>query len=215
MPTRGKVVTGALLLVYPLAVHLALVADQVLIASTVLLLVSATCIVATLASVTGSWRGRGVFLLLFGTVAAFSLLNLMSQTRYALYLPPILINLAMLVIFANTLLPGREPLITRFHRLAVNHNIDSTITVYTRRLTWIWACLFAVMALESIVLAVVAPLTVWSLFTNFLNYVFIVTLLVGEYLYRIVRYRDQQHPSLAQFLHNLAQVDWVQFSRPK
>lgn len=215
MPTRGKIVTGALLLVYPLAVHLALVADQVSIASTVLLLVSASCIVATLAGVMGSWRDRSGFLLLFGAVAVFSLLNLMLHTRYALYLPPILINLAMLAIFANTLLSGREPLITKFHRLAINHNIDSTTTVYTRRLTWIWACLFAAMALESVVLAVIAPLAVWSLFTNFLNYVFVVTLLVGEYFYRIVRYRDQQHPSLAQFLRNLARVDWMQFSRPK
>lgn len=215
MPARGRIVTGVLLLAYPFAVHLALVFDQVSIASTVLLLVSASCIAAFLAGAMGSWRSRSGFLLLFGTIAAFSLLNLIAHTRYALYLPPILINLAMLAIFANTLLPGREPLITKFHRLTINHNIDSTVTVYTRRLTWIWACLFAAMALESVVLAVVAPLAVWSLFTNFLNYVFVVTLLVGEYFYRIVRYRDQPHPSLAQFLRNLTRVDWMHSSHPK
>ena len=211
----GKIVTGVLLLAYPFAVHLALVFDQVSIASIVLLLVSASCIVASLAGATGSRGSRRGFLLLFGALAVFSLLNLISNTQYALYLPPVIINLTMLAIFANTLRPGREPLITKLHRLTVNQAIDPTMAVHTRRLTWIWVFLFAAMALESAALAVFASLAVWSLFANFLNYVFVIALLVGEYFYRVVRYRDQPHPSLAQFLRNLARVDWMHSSHSK
>lgn len=211
---RRNYVPGLLLLTYPVVIHFALVFDQIPAASTVLLVVSVGCIVATLANALGSQESRNGILLIFGGIAVLSLLNLASQTPYGFYIPPIIINLGMLVIFANTLLPGREPLITKLHRQAVNKIIDSTVAVYTRRLTWIWTCLFAGMALESVVLAIIAPLSVWSLFTNFLNYVFVVALLVGEYFYRIVRYRSHTHPSLVQFLRNLARADWIKASRP-
>ncbi len=212
MLARRKIAMGVLLLVYPFAVHVALFFDRIMIASTMLLVVSAA-LVATSFSV--RTKRRGGFLVVFGALAILSLLGLASNTRYALYLPPVIINLAMLVIFANTLLPAREPLITKFHRLTVSRDIDPAIAVYTRRLTWIWAFLFAAMALESAVLAVFAPLAIWSLFTNFLNYVFVITLLVGEYFYRIIRYRHQPHLSLVRFLRNLAKIDWIDSSHSR
>lgn len=211
---RRNYAPGLLLLSYPAVVHFALVLDQVFVASAVLLVVSTCCIVAALANAFGTRGSRNGVLLIFGGIAVLSLLNLTSNTRYGFYFPPVIFNLVMLAIFANTLLPGREPLITMLHRQAVNKIIDSTIAAYTRRLTWIWACLFAAMALESVVLAIIAPLSVWSLFTNFLNYVFVVALLVGEYFYRIVRYRNHTHPPLVQFLLNLARADWMKSSRP-
>src|SRR3989344_2198254 len=215
MPARRKIVAGMLLLTYPLAVHIALVFDRVTIASALLLLVSVICMVASLTGTTGSQGGRQSFPLLFGALAVLSFLNLISNTQYALYFPPVLINLAMLAIFANTLRTGREPLITEFHRLTANNGVDSAMAVYTRRLTWLWAILFTAMALESAVLAVFATLATWSLFANFLNYVFVIALLVGEYFYRIVRYRHQKHPSLVQFLRNLAQTDWMRHSHSR
>ncbi len=213
MPTWRNYVPGVLLLAYPVIVHLALVFDQIPVASTVLLVVSMGCIVATLANALGSRGSRNGILLIFGGIALLSLLNLTSHTQYGFYIPPVIINLVMLTIFANTLLPGREPLITKLHRQAVSENIDSTVAAYTRRLTWIWAFLFAAMAVGSVVLAIMAPLSVWSLFTNFLNYVFVVALLVGEYFYRIVRHRNHTHPPLVQFLRNLARADWMKTSR--
>lgn len=215
MPARGRTVTGVLLLTYPFSVHLALVFDQVSIASAILLLVSAACALAALTGADGIWRARIGVSLLFGAMVVVSLLSLILGTRFALYLPPVFINLTMLVIFASTLLPDREPLITKLHRLSGNQNVDSATAAYTRRLTWIWVCLFAAMALESAVLAAFAPLVVWSLFTNFLNYVFVAALLIGEYFYRITRQHNFPHPSLAQFLRNLLRVDWAGTSRTK
>lgn len=215
MPARRKVVAGVLVLAYPLAVHIALVFDRVTIASALLLLVSVICMVASLTGITGSQGGRKSFPLLFGAQAVLSFLNLTLNTRYALYFPPVFINLAMLMIFASTLRPGREPLITKFHRLTVSRDVDPAIAAYTRRLTWVWALLFGAMMLESAALALFAPLAIWSLFANFLNYVFVAAILVGEYFYRIVRYRHQQHPSLVQFLRNLAQTDWMRHSHSR
>ena len=49
------------------------------------------------------------------------------------------------------------------------------------------------MMLEAVLLAAYASLEVWSLITNILNYVFIATLFVGEYIYRIVRFRKYHY----------------------
>jgi uncharacterized membrane protein len=212
MPVRAKLMTGVLLLAYPLAIHVAVVFNQIMIASVVLLLVSTSGIVISYIGDTVYRASRRGSVFIFCAMAIFSVLNLISHTQYALYFPPILVNLAMLAIFATTLLPGREPLITKFHRLTIGPDMDSAVAVYTRRLTWIWVFFFAGMALEATVLAVFAPLAVWSLFVNFLNYVFVIVLLVSEYFYRVMRYPHQSHPSLTQFLRSLVRSHWMQSS---
>jgi uncharacterized membrane protein len=210
MPARRKVLAGMLVLAYPLAVHTSIVFDQVTIASIVLFIIAA---VAAAISVTRPAEHRGVFPFLFGSLAVLSLLNVVSGTCNALYVTPVVINLAMMAIFAGSLLPGKEPLITTFHRLTVSHDIDPAIATYTRRLTWVWALLFGAMTLESAALALFAPMVIWSLFANFLNYVFVAVLLFGEYFYRIVHFRHYPHPSLLQFLRTFIQVDWIRVSR--
>ncbi len=210
MPARRKVVAGALMLLYPLVVHTAVVYDQIAIASISLLVIS---VVATVIAFSRASEHRGVLVFMFGLLAVLSLLNLITSTRYALYLMPILINLLMLAVFASSLWPGREPLITVFHRLTVNRDIDPVLVTYTRRLTWVWAMLFAAMALASAALAIFSPLAVWSLFTNFLNYLFVLALLVGEYFFRILHFRHYPHPSLLKFLRHLLQIDWIRATR--
>jgi len=208
---RRKILAGLFLLSYPFAVRAALIFGQVTIASTMLFLVSTVLVITSFG---GPIKRRRAPLLVFSALAIFSLSGIASNTQYALYLPPVIINLAMLAVFGGTLLPGREPLITTFHRMTISCDIDPVIITYTHRLTYIWAFLFAAMAVESTLLAVFAPLTVWSLFTNFLNYFFVIVLLVGEYFYRIVRYQHLPHPSLLQFLRNLVKSDLVHSAIP-
>lgn len=210
MPARRKVVAGVLVLTYPLAVHTAIVFDQIAVASIALFIIASA--VAAI-SVARPAEHRRVFPFLFSLLAVLSLLSLASGTRYALYVTPVVINLAMLAFFAGSLFPGKDPLITTFHRLTVSQDIDPAIAAYMRRLTWIWVLLFGVMALESAALALFAPLVIWSLFSNFLNYVFVVALLLGEYFYRIVRFHRYPHPSLWQFLRNLVHIDWARIAR--
>jgi uncharacterized membrane protein len=210
MPARRKVVTGVLVLTYSLTVHTAIVFDQIAVASIALFIIAAA---AAAISVTRPTEHRGVFPFLFSLLAVLSLLNLVSGTRYALYVTPVVINLAMLVFFAGSLFPGKDPLITTIHRLIVSRDVDPAIAAYMRRLTWAWALLFGAMTLESAALALFAPLIIWSLFANFLNYVFVAVLLFGEYFYRIVRFRHYPHPSLWQFLRNLVHIDWVRIAR--
>lgn len=116
------------------------------------------------------------------------------------FLPPVAINLAIGVFFASTLVSGREPRIARYARLERGASLPDDIARYTRRLTWLWSAWFFVAAALSIVLAVAAPLPVWSAFTNVVNYVCVATLFVGEYAYRRIRFRQHVHAPLATLL---------------
>jgi uncharacterized membrane protein len=62
-------------------------------------------------------------------------------------------NLGACYGFASTLLPGREPLITRYTRFDFGH-LPPDCALYTRRLTVLWAALLAAFAAaQSLVLA--------------------------------------------------------------
>src|SRR3972149_7268393 len=113
MPARRKVVAGAIMLAYPFTVHTAIIFDQIVIASIAFFLISTAGATFSFLRIR---EHRGVFLFIFGSLAILSLLNLVSNTRHALYIAPVMINLAMLTVFSGTLLPGREALVTSFVR---------------------------------------------------------------------------------------------------
>jgi uncharacterized membrane protein len=52
--------------------------------------------------------------------------------------------------------------------------------------------------IESVVLAIFAPIEIWSLFTNLLNYLMIVGLFLLELVYRIIRFRRLPSPRYLQ-----------------
>ena len=128
-------------------------------------------------------------------VFAVSLWSARAFPLLLLYAPPVVINLALCALFAGTLLPGRDPLVTGFARMERGGQLPADLARYTRSLTAMWAGFFALMAAISAGLAATGPLTAWSLFTNFLNYLLVVLLFVIEYSYRRVRYRHHAHLS--------------------
>ena len=78
---------------------------------------------------------------------------------------------------------------------------------YTRRVTIVRTTFFALMAIESIELALFAPLHVWTLFTNFLNYVFVLLFFVIEYQLRLRCLPGHERSSFQAFCHLLASAD--------
>lgn len=109
------------------------------------------------------------------------------------FLPPILIYVFLCWAFARTLVPGREPLVTRIARLVRDGELPEPLVVHTRRVTWLWAVSLALMAAVSAVLARFAEPATWSFFTNILSYALLGALFVLEYLYRLVRYPEIRH----------------------
>jgi uncharacterized membrane protein len=160
----------------------------------------------------------GLIFLRPSNVLGWSVVAALVGTAYAicfsgngqslLYLPPVLISLALLLFFGRTLRPGSEPLITRFARVLRRGWMPDEVVRYTRRVTQVWVVVFGLMAVEATLLAMFAPLEIWALFTNFINYAVIVVLLAGEYLYHSRRYPNNIHHSFAEFARDLASVDF-------
>jgi uncharacterized membrane protein len=120
-----------------------------------------------------------------------------------IYFSPVGISLLLASLFLTTLSSGQEPLITRFARLERRGVLPDDLRIYTRRLTWAWAVFFCLLVLESVLLAALAPMETFLLFTNTVNYAFVGAFFVIEYIYRRVRYRHHSHPSI---LHLIATV---------
>jgi uncharacterized membrane protein len=127
-----------------------------------------------------------------GAALAAASLDRQIAARLA-FLPPILIYVFLGWAFARTLVPGREPLVTRIARLVREGELPGALVLHTRRVTWLWAVALALMAAISLALARFAEPATWSFFTNILSYALLGLLFVLEYLYRRVRYPEIRH----------------------
>lgn len=122
--------------------------------------------------------------------------------EWLLFIPPILINLALAWLFGRTLVRGRTPLIARFAMMEQG-TLSAELVAYTRTLTWLWTLLFVAAAAVSLALALSGHRDAWSVFTNFLNYVLVAALFLGEFAYRRLRFRNYRHHSPLQLLRNV------------
>jgi uncharacterized membrane protein len=96
-------------------------------------------------------------------------------------------NLFMLWFFGRTLAKGNEPLITQISR-RINGELEPDIVIYTRHVTQAWCIYFAGQVTVSLLLYLFAPLSVWSLFVNVLEFPLLVLMFAGELVWRAVRY---------------------------
>lgn len=201
-----KTLAQAILLVcYPLSCHFAVTLDQPQLQLLALLFLSVGIILRGLLE--NSWLSWGVITLL---LAAGLLINVLGIQRYILYLPPVVLPLMLWSIFQRSLQSGRTPLITSIAR-EVRGSLSEELRNYTRRVTTTWSWLFLALSVGSALLPFVASPVVWSLFTNFLNYLFIVLLFVFEFIYRQWRFSELEHKSFYQYLQSIARVDIRQF----
>ena len=122
--------------------------------------------------------------------------------EWLLFIPPIVINLALAWVFGRTLVRGRIPLIARF-AIIEQGTLSAELRTYTRTLTWLWTLLLIVAAALSLALALSGHRDAWSLFTNFLNYLLVAGLFLGEFAYRRLRFRNYRHHSPLQLLRNV------------
>jgi len=169
---------------YPVALHIAVIKGHTQVAVWMLLVLAVCRSLLVFVS-----SGYAVSQLMAPAVALIALASLAAGDSAALFLPPILIAAGLFQLFAHTLLPGEEPLLCRVAR-HVDGVEDERRLRYARRLTWFWTLFFAAMLIESVLLAVFAPLEIWSLFTNCINYLLIVGLLLLQLIYRSFHLRQ-------------------------
>lgn len=175
---------------YPLVVHLLITLDVPWLAVTSLVITS----VVYLFLVIGFQRETGVhpgWIGLYLLLSVLGAVNLLTDTHYALFVPPVLINSGIALVFASTLRAGKTPLVTQMMRFEYGGELPPRpLQGYARNLTRIWAGYFVTVALISSILAFTAPLVVWSFFINFLHFLFVFVMLFAQYLYRYARYRQ-------------------------
>ncbi len=197
-----KLLLPIFVVAYPFIVHLSVVSNDWL--PIVLVLLFGLAVIWLIDAI---HAGNKLFIMaLIVITVGLILLILRGDSLQILYIPPLLINVAFFLLFANSLRPQKIPLITRFATL-VRGKIDPQIADYTRRVTQWWAYLFLIIIVETIALTLYAPITIWSLFTNFINYFLIALFFFIEYQIRIRWLSDVKHHSFLKMLRAISKVD--------
>ena len=140
-----------------------------------------------------------VYGLTLAVLAVLISLTLFQSTRWthAIYVPAVIVNLAISALFALSLLPGRVPLVTQLALLHHGGELPEPLIRYTRILTLIWALLLSAMAIEAGLLAYYVEIATWSWAINFVNPLILVAFFVGQFWYRSVRYHEYGKVSIA------------------
>jgi uncharacterized membrane protein len=149
---------------------------------------------------------RGIWFVAIGalSIALAAVLAGYASAVALLLAPSVVVNAALLALFGHTLLPGREPLITRFRRFEIGY-VAPKFVRYTRLLTMLWTILFAFGTAVSLAAAVAGNIELWSWLAFVLLPALTVGFFLGEHAYRACRYGTEGRASplrtLALILH--------------
>jgi uncharacterized membrane protein len=127
--------------------------------------------------------------------------------QHVVKLIPLVVNGGLLWFFASTMVRGRTPLITRFASL-MRDSMPPAVLVYTRRATIAWSGYFLIMFILSLLLAIYAPIEMWSFFSNVLSYVLLAVMFLMEFTVRRLFVREHMDYSFKEFLQRLRRVDF-------
>jgi uncharacterized membrane protein len=92
-------------------------------------------------------------------------------------------NLVLAIVFGRTLVPGREPLCTRFARI-IHGELPSEVERYARKVTVAWTLFFATLCTLSCALYLGRFLEAWSLLANILSPILVGAMFAVEYFIR-------------------------------
>jgi uncharacterized membrane protein len=190
-----------LALCYPLLSHFALVRRQSRLEWLALMVLFGACFYAELR------RGRrGEWLAFAAFAAAIGGLMWIDTQTYALFLPPMIFPALALLKFAGSLLPGRTPLVTQIATAAHGGTLPDELPAYTRAVTWSWTLiLIAILAIDAALLAF-GSREQWSLWANFIGYIFVGAVFVIEYIVRRIRFRDIEQQGFVDNLRTIIQA---------
>jgi uncharacterized membrane protein len=212
----------ALLAAYPLLAHWASHGGGPLAASLALADLALLVLIEPLAQ-----RRAWAWIALTASFAALAAGLDSPWPSMALLAPPVLFTGWVAWVFARTLRPPREPLITRL-AAALEYDGDTAAMppaqrCYTRTLTGAWAAMLAVLTLANAALALVAephgllvrlghtpPWTVseqaWSWWANLLNYGAVAVFFAAEWLLRCRLLPDRRRHSPRALLRRMREL---------
>lgn len=145
----------------------------------------------------------GISLLIF--IGIISVFIQQGYIQHLFYLPPILILITLFLLFSQSLLNGKTPLITRYARLLGEEPNERRLR-YNRSLTMVWTVFILLMLITSIVLAIFSSVDTWSLFTHVVSYILMGMLFVIEFFYRKRVFTDEIEGGFFQFIRKLIKI---------
>jgi uncharacterized membrane protein len=144
------------------------------------------------------WAGRAVLVVAFIAYQCWAHASLSGASVGVLQAASGLLHAAcylfLLWIFSRTLMPGREPLITRVAR-RIHGSVQPPMERFTRRVTVAWCVFFAAQLIVSALLFALAPVHAWSMFINLLNLPLLALMFVGQFVFRAIRHPDYPQAS--------------------
>jgi|SRR6185437_4921902 len=120
-------------------------------------------------------------------------------------LPHTLIYFVLLAMFAASLRPRRDALITALARRMYGA-IAEDMATYTRRVTWAWCFFFAAQLLTSLTLFLTSPIEVWSFFVSVLNLPLVALMFIVEQGLRPMLLRNAPRHSLGDVMRMIGHV---------
>lgn len=161
-------------LIYPLAVWLGHGQIKPRFLAGLLVLIGLTRLHTLKISQAGRWWIGGTLLLFI--VAVWS--NLLLPLK----LYPVLVNAALLGVFAHSLI-SPPSMIEQFARIG-EPNLPTRAIRYTRRVTQVWCIFFAANGLVALITALWASSATWTLYNGLIAYLMMGLLFAGEYIVR-------------------------------
>lgn len=192
-----------LLIAYPLLAHLATLRHDLHLQW------AALAVLAAVPLYRGLRGGRfGAWALWLALVAALYGLVFFGGGQYALFLPPVILPAALGMLFGESLLRGRTPLIARVARASRGGSLPPELARYTRQVTLMWTLLLFGLAVSAAALALFASLEAWSLFANLISYLILAAAFPLEHLWRRWRHRQFEHPGFVDYLKLVVRTNY-------
>ena len=188
----------AVLIGYPVAAHFVAAAPPTAHLGVVAFAVAPLIAALALVGWQQRWRIATFALCVAACVALWRYSELIGRNLGLVYfIQATCANAALALIFGRSLGDGREPLCTRLARM-LRGTLEPRIEHYTRQVTLAWTLFFVAMLVVSIALYALAPIAVWSTFSNLMAMPLIALMFVVEYAIRIRRFPHMAHkPILA------------------
>ena len=172
-----RIVTGIVLLGYPLAVYFGL---NYLPAGTIAI---ALFLLLTLRLIVQKQQVKPMVLPVMVGIGLTAASVIAKRHDWLLYYP-VVINISMFALFAYSLKLGPS-MVERLARLK-EPDLPDEATPYLRKVTLIWCGLFVFNGTVALYTAQYASLEVWTLYNGLIAYLLIGSLLGGEWLYRTI-----------------------------
>lgn len=199
---RGHVLLTLAVFAYPFVVHFSVISGHPEWSVALLLLILSLGSGLRFCSGCRLWL---LLVLVFGWIFLFAFPG--DGWNIVPLMMPSLVFGVLAWLFARSLLGDNVPAVTRFAR-ALRDTTTPQVEHYTRMATIAWAFFFSFMVLQAALLALFAPVHLWSLLVNFISYGMILLMFFAEYLFRRIYLHREPQYGVGEYLRRLRHVDF-------